>query len=162
NVMGADQERRGVVIGDAVEIGTTIQFHVRDAASADEDLRDLLAGHEAAGALVFTCNGRGIRLFGEPDHDATLIDRIVEGGATAPDWPNRGRFVLSAGDASIVLYSMLHLTGYGLTREDLESFRQWGSLTPGHPEAGHTVGVEVTTGPLGQGVSNGVGMAIAE
>ncbi len=92
----------------------------------------------------------------------TLWTRIMRYDATDPSWPNRDRFVLSAGHASILLYSMLHLTGFGLTKEDLEDFRQWGSLTPGHPEVGHTTGVEVTTGPLGQGVANAVGMAIAE
>jgi transketolase len=82
--------------------------------------------------------------------------------ADAPDWPDRDRFVLSAGHASILLYSMLHLTGYGLTLDDLRDFRQWGSATPGHPEVHHTAGVEVTTGPLGQGFANGVGLGIAE
>ena len=92
----------------------------------------------------------------------TLWTRIMRYDPDAPDWPNRDRFVLSAGHASILLYSMLHLTGYGLTKEDLEDFRQWGSKTPGHPEVHHTPGVEVTTGPLGQGIGNAVGMAIAE
>ena len=78
-----------------------------------------------------------------------------------PAWPNRDRFVLSAGHASMLLYGFLHLFGYGLELEDLRSFRQWGSRTPGHPEYGHTVGVETTTGPLGQGFSNAVGMAMA-
>jgi transketolase len=91
-----------------------------------------------------------------------LWTRIMRYDADAPDWPDRDRFVLSAGHASILLYSMLHLTGYGLTLDDLEDFRQWGSQTPGHPEVHHTVGVEVTTGPLGQGFANAVGMGVAE
>jgi len=77
-----------------------------------------------------------------------------------PEWPNRDRFVLSAGHASMLLYSLLHLTGYDLSLSDLKAFRQWGSLTPGHPEHGHTVGVEATTGPLGQGVGMGIGMGL--
>src|SRR6476619_5781535 len=91
-----------------------------------------------------------------------LWTRVMRYDASAPEWPDRDRFVLSCGHASILLYSMLHLTGYGLTLDDLRQFRQWGSATPGHPEVHHTTGVEVTTGPLGQGVANGVGMGIAE
>ena len=79
-----------------------------------------------------------------------------------PHWPDRDRFVLSAGHACILQYASLHLAGYDLTLEDLEQFRQWGSRTPGHPERGHTPGIETTTGPLGQGFANGVGMAIAQ
>ena len=91
-----------------------------------------------------------------------LWTRIMNYDAQAPDWPDRDRFVLSNGHASILLYAMLYLTGYGLTLDDIKAFRQWGSATPGHPEAGHTAGVEVTTGPLGQGVANGVGFGLAE
>ena len=79
-----------------------------------------------------------------------------------PQWADRDRFVLSSGHASALIYSLLHLTGYGLEMDDLKQFRQWGSKTPGHPEYRHTVGVETTTGPLGQGVANAVGFAIAE
>jgi transketolase len=92
----------------------------------------------------------------------TLWTRFLRHAPSDPSWPNRDRFLLSAGHASMLLYSLLYLTGYGLTLEDLQSFRQWGSLTPGHPEHGHTKGVEATTGPLGQGFANGVGMAIAQ
>ncbi len=91
-----------------------------------------------------------------------LWSRVLTYDSANPLWPDRDRFVLSAGHASILLYSMLYLTGHGLTIEDIKEFRQWGSLTPGHPEAGHTAGVEVTTGPLGQGIANAVGMALAE
>ena len=79
-----------------------------------------------------------------------------------PDWPNRDRFVLSAGHGSMLLYALLHLTGYGVSLDDLKNFRQYGSNTPGHPEYGDTPGVETTTGPLGQGAATAVGMALAE
>jgi transketolase len=91
-----------------------------------------------------------------------LWTRVMRYDATAPDWFDRDRFVLSAGHASILQYAAHHLAGYDVTLDDLKAFRQWGSRTPGHPEAGHTVGVETTTGPLGQGFATGVGMAIAE
>jgi transketolase len=91
-----------------------------------------------------------------------LFTRVLRHDPSDPLWPDRDRFVLSNGHASILLYSLLHLTGYGLTLDDLRAFRQWGSKTPGHPELHQTFGVEVTTGPLGQGFANGVGMGIAE
>src|SRR5918911_2273100 len=91
----------------------------------------------------------------------TLYTRVMRHSPANPDWPDRDRFVLSCGHASMLLYSILYLTGYGLELEDLESFRQLGSRTPGHPEYGHAAGVETTTGPLGQGVGNAVGMAMA-
>ena len=90
-----------------------------------------------------------------------LWTRYLRHNPANPDWPDRDRFILSCGHASMLLYSMLHLTGYDLTLADLHDFRQLGSRTPGHPERGHTRGVEVTTGPLGQGVANSVGMGIA-
>jgi transketolase len=92
----------------------------------------------------------------------TLFTRHLRFDPADPAWPDRDRFVLSAGHASMLLYSLLHLTGYDVSLDDLKDFRQWGSKTPGHPEYGHTPGVETTTGPLGQGVANGVGMAMAE
>ncbi|HLZ63618.1 MAG TPA: transketolase [Ktedonosporobacter sp.] len=91
-----------------------------------------------------------------------LWTRFMHYNPSNPSWRNRDRFILSAGHASMLLYSMLYLTGYDLPLEQLKQFRQWGSLTPGHPEHGHTAGVETTTGPLGQGFANGVGMAIAQ
>jgi transketolase len=92
----------------------------------------------------------------------TIFQRFLRANPTDPAWPDRDRFVLSAGHACMLQYSLLHLCGYDLDIEDLQHFRQWGSRTPGHPERGHTPGIEITTGPLGQGFANAVGMAIAE
>lgn len=91
-----------------------------------------------------------------------LWARCMKHNPANPKWFNRDRFVLSAGHGSMLLYSLLHLSGYGLTLDDIKQFRQWGSQTPGHPEYGHTPGVEATTGPLGQGIAMSVGMAMAE
>jgi transketolase len=91
-----------------------------------------------------------------------LFTKVMRHDPTDAAWPDRDRFILSNGHASILLYSMLYLCGYGLTLDDLKAFRQWGSKTPGHPEHRHAAGIEVTTGPLGQGFANGVGMGIAE
>ena len=92
----------------------------------------------------------------------TLWYRFLKHCPECPGWPDRDRFILSAGHGSMLLYALLHLSGYDLSLEELKNFRQWGSRTPGHPEYGHTPGVETTTGPLGQGFANAVGMAIAE
>ena len=92
----------------------------------------------------------------------TIFTKLLRHNPASPLWPDRDRFVLSAGHASMLLYSMLHLTGYDLILDDIKNFRQWGSRTPGHPEHFLTPGVETTTGPLGQGFANGVGMGIAE
>ena len=91
-----------------------------------------------------------------------LYTRHLRHDPRDPAWPGRDRFVLSAGHASMLLYATLHLVGYDLPLEEIRNFRQWGSRTPGHPEHGHTPGVETTTGPLGQGLANAVGMALAE
>src|SRR6202044_2385862 len=92
----------------------------------------------------------------------TLWTRFLKHNPRNPHWCDRDRFVLSAGHGSMLLYSLLHLSGYDLSLEDIQQFRQWGSRTPGHPERGRTAGVEVNTGPLGQGFANAVGMAMAE
>lgn len=91
-----------------------------------------------------------------------LYSRVMNHHPAHPAWPDRDRFILSGGHASILQYALLYLAGYGLELDDIKAFRQWGSATPGHPEVGHTAGVEVTTGPLGQGFANAVGMALAE
>jgi len=99
---------------------------------------------------------------GAADAAYVLWSRFLTFDAERPHWPDRDRFVLSAGHGCMLQYALLHLTGYGLTLDDLRGFRQWGSRTPGHPEYGHTTGIETTTGPLGQGISTAVGMAMAE
>lgn len=98
---------------------------------------------------------------GAADIGFVLWTRFLRHDPTVPDWADRDRFVLSAGHGCMLLYSLLHLSGYDLPMSELKQFRQWGSATPGHPEFGHTVGVEATTGPLGQGISNAAGMALA-
>jgi len=99
---------------------------------------------------------------GAADMAYVLWTRFLKHNPTNPSWPDRDRFVLSAGHGSMLIYSLQHLTGYDLPLEELKNFRMWGSRTPGHPEHGHTAGVETTTGPLGQGIGNSVGMALAE
>ncbi|MGC1301084.1 MAG: transketolase [Caulobacteraceae bacterium] len=100
---------------------------------------------------------------GMADVATALFGRHLKFDPKDPAWPDRDRFVLSNGHGSMLIYALLHLTGYpGMTMEELKRFRQWGSLTPGHPEYGHTPGVETTTGPLGQGIATAVGMAMAE
>ena len=99
---------------------------------------------------------------GSADIANVLYTRFLNVDPTDPTWINRDRFVLSAGHGSMLVYSLLHLGGVGLTLGDLKDFRQWDSKTPGHPELGHTAGVDTTTGPLGAGFSNAVGFAVAE
>ena len=100
---------------------------------------------------------------GMADVATVLFSRHLKFDATAPHWPDRDRFILSAGHGSMLLYALLHLTGYAdMTLDQIRNFRQWGAITAGHPEYGHAAGVETTTGPLGQGIANAVGFAIAE
>jgi transketolase len=99
---------------------------------------------------------------GMADVATVLFSRFLKFDSAHPHWPDRDRFVLSAGHGSMLLYALLHLTGGDVSLDDIKAFRQWGSKTPGHPEYGHTPGVETTTGPLGQGIGNAVGMAVGE
>lgn len=116
----------------------------------------------AADAVEEAASGHPGMPMGAAPMGYLLFDRFLRHNPHNPTWFNRDRFVLSAGHGSMLLYALLHLTGYDLPLEQLKQFRQWGSMTPGHPEYGHTPGVETTTGPLGQGLGNAVGMAIAE
>ena len=116
----------------------------------------------AMDAVQTAGNGHPGMPMGMADVAVVLWSHFLKHNPQDPHWPNRDRFVLSAGHGSILLYSLLHLAGYDLSMSELQNLRQWGSKTPGHPEVGHTPGVETTTGPLGQGVSNAVGMALAE
>jgi len=115
----------------------------------------------AADAVEKAKSGHPGLPMGAADYATVLWTRFLRHNPSDPSWPNRDRFVLSAGHGSMMLYALLHLSGYDLPLSELERFRQWGSMTPGHPEYGVTPGVETTTGPLGQGFANGVGMAIA-
>jgi transketolase len=99
---------------------------------------------------------------GMADVATVLFTKFLRFSPKSPSWPDRDRFVLSAGHGSMLLYGLLHLSGYDLPLDELKAFRQWGSRTPGHPEHGLTAGVEMTTGPLGQGISTAVGLALAE
>ena len=100
---------------------------------------------------------------GMADVATVLFSKFLKFDASQPDWADRDRFILSAGHGSMLIYALLHLTGYkAASREELSNFRQWGSKTAGHPEFGHMPGVETTTGPLGQGLANSVGFAMAE
>ena len=114
-------------------------------------------------AIESACSGHPGMPMGMADAATILFHNHLKFDASNPQWPDRDRFILSNGHGSMLLYSLLYLCGYpDMTLDQLKNFRQWGSLTPGHPEYGHTSGVEVTTGPLGQGLASAVGMAIAE
>ena len=116
----------------------------------------------AMDAVEAAASGHPGMPMGMADAATVLWTRHLKHNPRDPQWPDRDRFVLSAGHGSMLLYALLHLTSYDLSLDDLKTFRQWGSKTPGHPEYGHTPGVETTTGPLGQGFANAVGMALAE
>ena len=107
-------------------------------------------------------SGHPWRTNGNGGYCCSIMARFLKTQSNNPKWADRDRFVLSNGHGSMLIYSLLHLTGYDLSIEDLKQFRQLHSKTPGHPEYGYAPGVETTTGPLGQGITNAVGMAIAE
>ena len=128
----------------------------RDASAVD------LARILAADAVEKAGNGHPGTPMGLAPVGYTLWSRFLRYHPEQPDWPNRDRFVLSVGHASMLLYSLLHFYGYGLTMDDIKQFRQDGSLTPGHPEYGLTPGIEMTTGPLGQGFASAIGFAYGQ
>ncbi|MGH1332116.1 MAG: transketolase [Paracoccaceae bacterium] len=114
-------------------------------------------------AIAAANSGHSGMPMGMADVATVLYEKHLKFDASAPNWPDRDRFILSAGHGSMLLYSLLHLTGYAdMTLEQIKNFRQWGAITAGHPEYGHATGIETTTGPLGQGISNAVGFAMAE
>jgi transketolase len=127
----------------------------------DTQAVDLIRGMAMDGPLAANSGHQGTAMALAPLAHV-LFSRVMKYDPSDPSWPDRDRFILSNGHASILQYSELFLAGYGLELDDLRQFRQWDSATPGHPEVGHTAGVEVTTGPLGQGFADAVGMAIAE
>jgi transketolase len=115
----------------------------------------------AADAVEKTGNGHPGTAMSLAPAAYLLYQRLLKHDPRDPNWPGRDRFVLSAGHSSLTQYIQLYFSGYGLELSDLQALRTWGSLTPGHPEYGHTAGVEITTGPLGQGLASAVGMAMA-
>ena len=114
-------------------------------------------------AVAAANSGHSGMPIGMADVATVLFEKHLKFDASAPNWPDRDRFILSAGHGSMLLYSLLHLTGYeDMTLEQIKNFRQWGAITAGHPEYGHATGIETTTGPLGQCIANSVGFAMAE
>ena len=114
-------------------------------------------------AVAAANSGHSGMPMGMADVATVLFDKHLSFDAAAPHWPDRDRFILSAGHGSMLLYSLLYLTGYAdMTLDQIKDFRQWGYRTAGHPEYGHAAGIETTTGPLGQGIANSVGFAMAE
>ena len=137
-------------------IQTTSRSHDRHHAAANT-IRGL-----AMDAIQKANSGHPGLPMGTADIAVVLWTRFLKFNPSDPDWPDRDRFVLSAGPGSMLLYSLLHLAGFNVSMDDIQNFRQWDSITPGHPESHLTKGVETTTGPLGQGISNAVGLALAE
>ena len=114
-------------------------------------------------AVAAANSGHSGMAMGMADVATVLFEKHMKFDAAEPNWPDRDRFILSAGHGSMLLYALLHLTGYAdMTLDEIKNFRQWGAKTAGHPEYGHASGIETTTGPLGQGIANSVGFAIAE
>ena len=149
--------------GDLVRVGRWSGTVARVSLTAEQDQLavSLIRGMAMDGPLAANSGHQGTAMALAPlGH--VLYSRVLRHDPADPAWPDRDRFVLSNGHASILQYTLLFLSGYGLELDDLRQFRQWESATPGHPEAGHTAGVEVTTGPLGQGLAHAVGMALAE
>ncbi len=142
---------------DQASPATSTAAHLHRLRAAADTIRTL-----AMDAVQKANSGHPGMPMGMADAAVVLWTRFLKHNPADPAWPDRDRFILSAGHGSMLLYALLHLTGYDLALEELQTFRQWGSRTPGHPERGVTPGVETTTGPLGQGISNAVGLAIAE
>ena len=133
-----------------------------DSASMHKDMANAIRALAMDGVEQAKSGHPGMPM-GMADVATVLFTQFLKFDASAPDWPDRDRFVLSAGHGSMLLYALLHLNGYpGMTIDELKHFRQLGSKTAGHPEFGHAPGIETTTGPLGQGLGNAVGMALAE
>ena len=144
---------------------TNLAFETNPHAGGKPTLREMANAIRALSmdAVEAANSGHPGMPMGMADVAAVLYTKFIKFDASAPDWPDRDRFVLSAGHGSMLLYSLLYLTGYpGMTIEDIKNFRQLGSKTAGHPEYDHAPGIETTTGPLGQGITTAVGMAIAE
>ena len=139
---------------------------LREKINMERDIILQKAANESRGLAIDAIAARSSGHLGLPlgcaEIGAVLFGEILKCDPARPQWPNRDRFILSAGHGSMFLYSWLHISGYNLSIEDLKKFRAKGSKTPGHPEYGETEGVETTTGPLGQGIGNAVGMAISE
>src|SRR5215470_6237490 len=148
-------------------VSVTVNLQTRTVSNLPEDWTDLdrravdTIRVLAAEAVQHVGNGHPGTAMSLAPLAYTLFQRVLRHDPADPDWTGRDRFVLSAGHSSLPLYLQLFLSGYGLELEDIERLRTWGSKTPGHPEHGHTVGVEITTGPLGQGLAASVGMAMA-